>query len=157
MNHDAMLLKAVPAAPLAPTKDVKRFGLQKARVGSEHVVRMGKLRGQFRTRPMHEARELFEAGKLKPICLSCRKTYESAADLMADHPSHAELVKLNETHVVAYWCDEDGELTPEAEQLVAQSEEAVANLPVNASERIRARTLIKRPERVPVGLVSDEI
>ena len=88
------------------------FGLLKARIGSDHMIRTGKSLAQFR---VQDIRRHSKAKAIAWICLhpECRGTkFASEAELVEAHDSAEDLVKRNEKHVFAAWSDDPVVLKP---------------------------------------------
>jgi hypothetical protein len=94
--------------PAATTAPKKRFGLMRVKVESNHLVRMNGLKHQVRARDISR----FPDAKTVYVCTWCRdhgiekSQYASENDLLAAHPTKAQMAKQEEAHVYFAWSND---------------------------------------------------
>jgi len=131
------------------TKPRERFGLMKARIGSQHVVIIDGKRVIFVVRSLDD----FPNAKRCVRCIGCRQQWPTTEECAKAHPDYRVLEQAKEKHVWAWWSDD---LIREAEPLEAidpktMSEKKVAELR-ERNEGIQARNRL-----IPIiGFLSDE-
>jgi hypothetical protein len=79
----------------------------KALIGSNHLVKVERMNGKMTT-CQFQVRELSHHpdAKVKAMCLFCRKTWETAEQLVNAHEDSNALAAKNEPHVFALWSDD---------------------------------------------------
>jgi len=82
-----------------------KTGLLKMKVGSNHVIKEKK-RGQPGESVTVRDRGQYPEAKMVVRCLKCRKDYKTEKEMVADHPTAAEMKEANEAHVWGFWSDE---------------------------------------------------
>ena len=92
-----------PKGNAADSAKKRRAGLMKAIIGSTHLVK-GK-DGKTRSFIVREYSQYKDA-KVIARCLYCRKDWDTAEQLVADHPAHGIMVKQSEPHVYVLWSND---------------------------------------------------
>ena len=92
-----------PKGNAADSAKKRRAGLMKAIIGSSHLVK-GK-DGKTRSFIVREYSQHKDA-KVIARCLLCRKDWDTAEQLVAEHPAHTVMVKQGEPHVYVLWSND---------------------------------------------------
>lgn len=88
--------------PLGQAKK-PRFGLVPLKIGADLIIK-----GKDNVRRQFRALDYKRFAKVKAVlrCFTCKTDYPDLDELHAAHPDHAAMARDEETHLFAYWSDE---------------------------------------------------